>query len=185
VFRRDVLTHDILHCLPLLTAALKERPMAEKDYETFLSNVGLFQGLSREELRGLDNLTREITYKPGQVVIEQGSPDRDVFLVLEGSAVVEIDLQLDEQKSKRVAKFGPGDFFGEIALVDHEPRSASVLAGDDGLKALVIPHEKLETIMDRNHHVGYVVLKHISNALCERIRAANVQVRDTFTWGRF
>ena len=72
-----------------------------------------------------------------------------------------------------------------MALVDREPRSATVREGDEGLTVLRIPYNKPETIMDRNHHIGYVVLKHISSALCERIRAANVPVRDTFPRGRF
>ena len=159
--------------------------MANANHQDFLSQVTLFDGLTREELLGLDHLAEDVRYEKGAVVIEQGGKDRDVYLVIDGSAEVEIELQLDDQKSKHLATFKPGDFFGEVALVDREPRSATVRAGDEGLTVLRIPYSKLETIMDRNHHIGYVVLKHISSALCERIRATNVQVRDTFTWGRF
>ena len=96
-----------------------------------------------------------------------------------------VELQLDEQKSKHLATFKEGDFFGEVAMVDQHPRSATVRAGDEGVTVLRIPYHKLETLMDRNHHIGYVILRHVSEALCERIRSTNVQVRDTFTWGRF
>jgi CRP/FNR family cyclic AMP-dependent transcriptional regulator len=159
--------------------------MATQDYAAFLGEVDLFSGLTREELKGLDNITEELNFEANQEVINQGGDDRDVYLVMKGTAEVEIELQLDEQKSKHLATFKEGDFFGEVALVDKEPRSATVRAGEAGLTCLRISFNKLETIMDRNHHIGYVIIKHIAVALCERIRATNVQVRDTFTWGRF
>lgn len=159
--------------------------MTVRDYETFLREVGLFKGLTREELLGLDHLGQEEQHAAGEVVISQGDADRDLYLVVEGAAAVEIDLQLDEQKSKHLATFRPGDFFGEVAMVDEHPRSATVRAGEDGVTVLRIPFHKLETLMDRNHHIGYVILRHVSEALCERIRSTNIQVRDTFTWGRF
>ena len=92
---------------------------------------------------------------------------------------------IDDQKTKHLASFNEGEFFGEVALVDNHPRSATVRAGKNGATVLRIPFTKLGNIMERNSHIGYVILTHISNALCERIRATNVQVRDTFTWGRF
>ena len=159
--------------------------MTVRDYEMFLREVGLFKGLTREELLGLDHLGQEEHHASGEVVIGQGDADRDLYLVVEGAAAVEIDLQLDEQKSKHLATFRPGDFFGEVAMVDQHPRSATVRAGEDGVTVLRIPFHKLETLMDRNHHIGYVILRHVSEALCERIRSTNIQVRDTFTWGRF
>ena len=151
----------------------------------FLRNVSLFSGLSREELIGLEHLGQEERHEAGTVVIQQGADDRDVYLVMDGTGEVEIELQLDDQKSKHLATFAAGDFFGEVALVDQHPRSATVRAGKEGLTVLRIPYHKLAPIMERNHHIGYVILGHIAEALCERIRATNVQVRDTFTWGRF
>lgn len=159
--------------------------MGSEQTASFLGSVGLFEGLTREELLGLDHLGQEETHAAGDVVISQGDEDRDVYVVLDGSAEVEIELQLDEQKTKHLASFTEGEFFGEVAMVDRQPRSATVRAGKSGLTVMRIPYAKLDNIMERNSHIGYVILSHISQALCERIRATNVQVRDTFTWGRF
>jgi CRP-like cAMP-binding protein len=150
--------------------------VAQQDYASFLSQVDLFSGLTREELLGLDNLTEELTFEADQAVINQGGVERDFYLVVRGAAEADLESQLDEQSSRHLATFGEGEFFGEFALIDNEPRSATVRAGKTGLTCLRISFNKLETIMDRNHHVGYVVIKHIATALCKRLRSTNIQV---------
>jgi CRP-like cAMP-binding protein len=155
--------------------------MTQQDFATFLGQIELFQGLTREELHGLDHLSIEHTYEPGQVVIKQGSQDRDIYVVVDGSA--EAEIATDGQR-RHLATFTPQQFFGEIAMVDHEPRSATVKAGSNGLTALRIAHTKLEAIMENNHHIGYIILRHIAAVLCERIRATNAQAGDTITWGQ-
>lgn len=86
-----------------------------------LSKVPLFDGLSRKELAELAKVTEDVEVKPGKVLCREGESGREFFLVLEGEAEV-------TKGEKSLAKVGPGDFFGEVALVERVPRIATVTA---------------------------------------------------------
>lgn len=93
--------------------------MADQKLET-LRRVPLFRACSPKEIEYLARLTDEISVQPGRVLAEQGRPGHEFFMIIEGKASVQLpdgDVQL-----------GPGDFFGEMSLLDNEPRVATVVA---------------------------------------------------------
>ncbi len=85
-----------------------------------LRNVPLFSGLSAKELMSLSRLMDEIDLKPGTVIIREGNTGGEFFIVLEGTIEV-------KRKGRRLARLGPGDYLGEIALIDHGPRTATAM----------------------------------------------------------
>ena len=90
-----------------------------------LGALRAFSGLSRAELTRLAELTVEIEVRPGQELTTQGRLAHEFFVIEEGSVEV-------RQDGKRIAELGPGDFFGEIALVAAERRTATVVATTPG-----------------------------------------------------
>ena len=86
-----------------------------------LAQVPLFSHLSRGELRRLLAMTEEYEYPEGAVMTAEGDPGEAFFVLLEGQASV-------IRRGKRVAQLWPGDFFGEISLLDGGPRTATVKA---------------------------------------------------------
>ncbi len=86
-----------------------------------LAQVPLFSHLSRGELRRLLAMTEEYEYPEGAVMTAEGDPGEAFFVVLEGQAAV-------IRRGKAVAQLWPGDFFGEISLLDGGPRTATVKA---------------------------------------------------------
>jgi len=86
-----------------------------------LSDVHLFARLSKRDLETVSRLTDELDVEAGHVLMEEGDLGREFFVIESGRAEVTRD-------GARVAEMGPGDFFGEIALIEEERRTATVTA---------------------------------------------------------
>jgi CRP-like cAMP-binding protein len=86
-----------------------------------LAEVPLFEGLSKQQLRRISNLMTRIDRPAGQVLTTEGEHGSEFFIVLEGEVEV-------RQGDRVIATRKPGDYVGEIALLDKRPRTASVVA---------------------------------------------------------
>ena len=95
--------------------------MAEAAYAHYLRNVPIFVGLSAAELETVARSLKERTYEPGAVIVRQGDPGIGFFLIVEGKVEVRRDGQ-------RIRDMGPGEFFGEMALLEERARTATVTA---------------------------------------------------------
>jgi CRP-like cAMP-binding protein len=122
-----------------------------------IRKVPLFARCSRAELKEIAMLADEIDLHEGKEMTRQGSPGREFFVLLEGSA----DVTKDDRK---VNTLGPGDFFGEIALVSHEPRTATVIATSP-VRALVITDRSFRRLLDDAPRVQDKVME----AMAERL----------------
>ncbi len=89
-----------------------------------LARVPLFAGVNRKELARLVELMTERTFAEGETAVEEGRGGAGFWLIESGNASVSIG-------GERVRTLGPGDYFGEIALIDDGPRSATVIAATD------------------------------------------------------
>lgn len=95
-----------------------------------LSKVPIFAGCTRRELELIARAAKEITHKPGAVISREGDPGIGLFMIVDGTATVTIG-------GVRKTSMGPGTFFGEIALLDRGPRTATVTA-ETAVRVLVI-----------------------------------------------
>ena len=102
-------------------------PTRRPDIE-LLGRVPLFDGLSRALLGRVAALTEEITYNAGRVIVEKDTPGRAFYVIVDGMARV---VKGQIVTARREAELGPGDFFGELALLDGERRAATVIATTD------------------------------------------------------
>jgi CRP/FNR family cyclic AMP-dependent transcriptional regulator len=89
-----------------------------------LSNIWLFSTATAKERRALRQALEEVTVKAGRVLCEEGAVGREFFLIVSGEASV-------RHNNRKVRNLGPGDYFGELALIDRQPRSATVVADTD------------------------------------------------------
>lgn len=132
--------------------------MARDEKIQHLKRVPLFAKLGRRELERLGQLADEIQVGLDQVLTRQGKTGSEFFLVLQGHVSV-------IENGRPVAQLGPGEFFGEIALIDKRPRTATVRA--DGItELLVINHREFHSLMDEFPAVRDAVME----ALAERLR---------------
>ena len=115
-----------------------------------IKSVPLFA--SKAELAEIASIADEIDLPAGKTLIKEGDSGHEFFVIVEGTADV-------ERGGKKIAKLGPGDFFGEIALVEHERRTASVTATTP-VRAIVM------------HSREFQAMRSQMPAVCARIEAA-------------
>jgi CRP/FNR family cyclic AMP-dependent transcriptional regulator len=132
--------------------------MASNDKVEQLRAVPLFAGLGKRELAELGTLADEIEVADGRALTREGESGHEFFIVLEGHVSVAIG-------GSTVAELGPGDFLGEIALIDGKPRSATTRAMGH-TKLLVVGHREFHQLMADFPTVQTAVLQ----ALAERVR---------------
>lgn len=123
-------------------------------------------------------------YEAGETIIREGDCDTRIFLILKGQAQVEARVTLEDEKVIRPGffKIGEKEIFGELAMFDNQPRSASVTATKKSTIA-VIDGEKLLTFFDRHPDIGYKVLFEIIPVLTDRLRNSNKKTFSLFAWG--
>lgn len=133
--------------------------MARDEKLDLLHSVPLFAGLDRRHLERLGMLTEEVDVPAGKVLIRQGEQGDDMMIIVSGEVGV-------ERNGARLNQLGPGDFFGEIALVVGGPRTATVTA-EAPSRLLVINHRDFHTLMDEFPEVAVQVLTTLAHRLRE------------------
>lgn len=97
--------------------------------EEYLAKVPLFSHMGKEDLKRIGRVALKQRFKKGEVIVREGNPGLAFYLIISGR--VKVSRGLDEEKRVLLGSLGPGEFFGEMALLDHYPRSASVVAERD------------------------------------------------------
>lgn len=98
-----------------------------KTVQTFASNVPLFSGLSSRDLTAVCQVMIHRRFEAGEVIVHEDEEEGQTFFII-GSGLVHVKVMTLEGKNAVLATLKRGDFFGEMALLDGEPRSASVVA---------------------------------------------------------
>ena len=124
-----------------------------------LRRVPLFAGCSEKELAFIASQVDEVDVAAGRILCKKGESGGDFFIILEGKA------EVDAMPMKRT--LGPGDFFGEIALIDNGPRTATVTAATP-MRCLVLGHAQFRDVLHQNGEIAVKILR----AVTERLRAA-------------
>jgi CRP/FNR family transcriptional regulator, cyclic AMP receptor protein len=127
---------------------------------TRLSQVQLFSACSKRDLSRIAVLAEEIEVPAGRVLMRQGDLGLEAFVISDGRAKATI-------RGKRSAKLGPGECFGEMALLHQAPRSATVTAETD-MRLFVLGSRQFSALIEDVPVVGRRVLA----ALAERLREA-------------
>ena len=138
---------------------MAKRPAATE----YLSGVPLFRGLSNRELRQIAQAGDRLDVEAGSELVTEGRVGREFFLIIEGEATV-------RRKKRAVARLGPGDYFGELALLHRGPRSATVVADTD-MRLFVLPQREFGGLVESVPGLASKLL----TGLAERLREADAK----------
>jgi CRP-like cAMP-binding protein len=124
-----------------------------------LRNVELFAGLSTKELETVADACKQAQFRDGENVVTQGDPSARLYVIIEGTADVFVH-------GAKVDTVGPGDYFGEIAVIDEQPRAATVTATSP-ITALSLANFNVKRLIRTVPDIGIKMLR----KACERIRS--------------
>jgi len=123
-----------------------------------LRRVPLFALCSKRELAEIATLADEIDLRKDKELIREGSRGREFFILLEGEADV-------TKEGRSINRLGPGDFFGEIALVARSPMRTATVTATTPVRLLVLTAQSFRRLLERSPEIQLKVLQ----ALAERV----------------
>jgi CRP/FNR family transcriptional regulator, cyclic AMP receptor protein len=129
-----------------------------------LSKVPLFSDCSNRDLQTIGRVVKDIDHRAGTVIAREGEPGVGLFVIVEGEAEVTIG-------GKKKATLGPGEFFGEIALLDGGPRTTTVTATTD-VKLLGLTEWVFRGLMQEHPSIAIKTLQQMAGRLRSATKAA-------------
>ena len=153
---------------------IASRSGAALDDEVPLDRLAVLAGLSAAERDLVGRTLGRRVYQRGDIVIKEGDTDRSLFMISKGTASVKVTLA-GQAREKRLASFSPGAVFGEVALLDEEPRSATVTA-DEELVCYVLDEAHFGALTREHPSIAIKLLTNLSRELSRRLRKANAMI---------
>lgn len=126
-------------------------------HEEFLARVPIFANCSSAEIAAITAVAQESGFQAGQVIVTQGTPGQAFYLVISGR----VEIIRDGQS---LGAFGPGDFFGEMSLLDSAPRSATIRAIDP-TTCLMLSSWDFKALLEAHPAIAIKLLEVLSRRL--------------------
>ena len=141
--------------------------------EHIFQNLPLFAGLPPEEIASLASALRRCDYPPGELILREGEPGDRLLIILEGQ--LEIIKALGTTDEHSFAMRGPGDFLGEMSLLDPDGRRSASVRGTTPVQTLEMTRADFDALINRQPVLAIYLLRELAN----RLRSAeNVTIRD-------
>jgi CRP/FNR family cyclic AMP-dependent transcriptional regulator len=132
--------------------------MARKDEKLDqLGRMWLFSACTKRDLQTIGRASDEVDVAAGKTLTEEGRAGHEFYLILDGKAAV-------RRKGKKVATLGPGQYFGELSLLDRGPRSATVVADSD-MRLLVLGQREFNGVLDEVPGLAHKLLRTMASRL--------------------
>lgn len=130
---------------------------SKKQKVELLKNVALFSACTNKELGHVASLVDGIQVKEGTDIVTEGETGKEFFAIADGKATCTL-------RGKKLASYGPGDFFGEMSLLDQGPRSATVTA-DTPMNLYVLDARRFTSLLDQHPAVARKILRGLASRL--------------------
>ncbi|RIK89828.1 MAG: hypothetical protein DCC71_25835, partial [Proteobacteria bacterium] len=151
--------------LRLAAAPRTEREEVLMERLLSLRQVSLFAHMSFERLHAIERILRDAAYVAGEVIVREAEPGDDLYLLVEGR--VDVLRGAGTPAETHLNQLGPGDYFGEMAVLDGRPRSATIVATSP-VRVLVLEGERLRELVHDMPELALDLLR----VLAERVRRA-------------
>ncbi|MBN2493900.1 MAG: cyclic nucleotide-binding domain-containing protein [Deltaproteobacteria bacterium] len=132
----------------------------------FLKSVDLFSQIPGEDLAQVAGIAQEISFEPGELIIQEGEMGDSLYLLVDGEVLV-------HRLTKEITRLGQRESFGEMAILDNEPRSASVSSVTD-VTCLKVSRDDFYELMSEKIEIAHGIIR----VLTHRLRDANAKLSD-------
>ena len=133
-------------------------------YEEFLGRVPIFANCTADEISSIAGVAQEGFFQPAQIIVTQGTPGQAFYMITAGRVEILRD-------GVSLGAFGPGDFFGEMSLLDSAPRSATIRAIDQ-VSCLMLSSWDFKALLERHPSIAVKLLE----VLSRRLRVADERI---------
>lgn len=147
-----------------------------------LSSVSLFKGLGQVHVERIAEIAEEVSLKKGQVLFREGEPGDRLFAILDGK--IRISRQIPGIGEEALAILEAGDHFGEMAIIDDDPRSGDALA-HEACRLLTISKTAMQDLMFTDLTLAHEILWNLVRTLSERLRRSNDKMTFLAVTSRF
>jgi CRP-like cAMP-binding protein len=137
-----------------------------------MRRVELFSGLDDNQIQRLIAISQEHVYKDNQVIFAQGDEGDTIYIINEGQ--VEISVGMNGGRIKQQVYLGQGQIFGEMALIDYGPRSATARSVRDRTSIQTIGRDAFTKLCSDDRALGYVVMRNLAIDLSFKLRHRNL-----------
>ncbi|NOX37432.1 MAG: cyclic nucleotide-binding domain-containing protein [Calditrichaeota bacterium] len=149
----------------------KTKEKKEEGITAVLKKIPIFEELSRRELSSIERILHQRTYRPGEIIFHQGDAGVGMYIIEKGT--VEIIL---EPANQVVAELSDGEFFGELALLDESPRSATARAKTE-CRMLGFFQSDLFGLIERDPRLGVKIVLRLASIIGDRLKHSNQQMQ--------
>src|SRR3990172_3850005 len=134
--------------------------------KNLLKKINLFSSLTDDELEEIEKICVRETHAKDTIMFFEGDPGNKCYVIVKGE--VRISKMIPNIGEEALAVLKPGDYFGEMALIENFPRSAHAIANTD-LEVLRIDKTELDYILNMDHELGYKLLWKFTETLSKRL----------------
>ena len=145
----------------MTTAVTRERMI------TFLLETPMFENLDPSEIKQVIHIVEVQLFKAGEIIFSEGDTGDSWYVLYRGKAEV---LKSSGVGEKLISTLGPGSCFGEIAILDGLPRSATIRTADDSV-VLHVPRTAFDELLENDDLVAYKLVYHMATLLAQRQRS--------------
>jgi CRP-like cAMP-binding protein len=149
----------------------------------FLQDLGLFEGLSQQQLERIAAVCVERRYHAGEEIVAEFSRGDEMYLIKDGTALVQISIRAEQGEGeggeggrRTIARLMPGQYVGEQAMVDDAVRSATVVSEDEAV-LLSLARADIERLCEEDPRLGYLFMRNIAEELSFKLRNTGLVMR--------
>jgi CRP/FNR family transcriptional regulator, cyclic AMP receptor protein len=158
-----------------------------KEVVDVFKQSSIFDGLGESDMKKIAEGCTEQAFPMGTVIIEENDPPREVLYLIKNGEIVVTTGQVGSNSEKDeegtfITTLGAGDAFGEMALVDEMPHSATVKTISDSI-VILLPSTYFFKLVENDNNIGYIVIRNIAKIICSRLRASNFITKHFVQWG--
>ncbi len=147
---------------------------------SFLRQVDIFSLLTVKEIENIIGSLHTIEYGKGEIIFNEGEKGNTLFIVKSG--MVEASVQIAGGMKRKIADFRPGDFFGEMSIFEHAPRSAACYTVEKS-SLITLPGDEFNTLINKNPFTAIKIMYSMLHITTQRLREKSEFLTEMVLWG--